>query len=543
MSRRKARQVKARKATPANGQATRSARGGRSTTSGLVDVETPGLQMALGVWQLGQHDQAIDLYRKEIGNKPNNVRAYIMLARAMADAYRLDDLERVLNQLLSLNPSHPGVHHFIGETYALMNLVGPAVKAYERASRLPNVLPGTWMDLAILYERSHRLDEARELIERAERAGLDLPARFLVQARLERREKHPDRAESLLRDLIDRLPADSDWAAQAWSELAALYDQSGAYDQALQSIGRCKQIQLLQHPEKWLASQRVVERFARLSETLTRGDLERWRAQTSGLAERRTAILAGFPRSGTTLLEQVLDAHPELISSEERDLMGKVQFTQWQSMQQRNGPVMAVLDAIPVSRIRAEQERYFRVMERLLGEPIGHRVHLDKNPAYNLFLPVVLRLLPATRVIIALRDPRDVLISCYLRYLPVNPVSQWFLTPLRTAERYAVDMNAWLKLRGILPEPWCQVRYEDSVADLESQARRTLQTLGLPWDPAVMNYRDRLGKQRQVSSPTYEAVKQPIYTRSIGRWKHYQALLEPVLSTLEPFIEAFGYER
>jgi hypothetical protein len=89
--------------------------------------------------------------------------------------------------------------------------------------------------------------------------------------------------------------------------------------------------------------------------------------------------------------------------------------------------------------------------------------------------------------------------------------------------------------------PWCEIRYEDTVADAEKQARRALDTLSLPWDNQVLDYRKRLLETKRVSSPTYAAVAEPIYTRAIGRWKNYEQLLEPAMKTLEPFIREFGY--
>jgi len=151
-----------------------------------------------------------------------------------------------------------------------------------------------------------------------------------------------------------------------------------------------------------------------------------------------------------------------------------------------------------------------------------------------------LRLFPEARVLIALRDPRDTIISCFMQYLPLNPNSVCFLTLERTAERYAIDMGVWRKLREIIASPWLEVRYEDTVASLEKETRRALDFLELPWEPEVLNYRERL-TTKAVGSPTYEAVKEPLYTRAIGRWKNYQKFLEPCLPTLQPFIEAFGY--
>jgi hypothetical protein len=202
--------------------------------------------------------------------------------------------------------------------------------------------------------------------------------------------------------------------------------------------------------------------------------------------------------------------------------------------------VQQILDQLRPDRIVRERRRYLRTMEWMLGEPIGQRLHLDKNPAYNLMIPVFLRLFPEARLLIALRDPRDVIVSCYLRYLPLNPVSVRFLTIERTAERYALDMLGWLKFRDMIAASWCEIRYEDAVADLEKQVHRALETLGLQWDDRVLSYHDRL-RDKPVNSPSYEAVAQPLTTRRVARWRNYEKHLEPVLEILMPFVEAFGY--
>ncbi len=103
-------------------------------------------------------------------------------------------------------------------------------------------------------------------------------------------------------------------------------------------------------------------------------------------------------------------------------------------------------------------------------------------------------------------------------------------------------MSAWLALRPLIEAPWCEIRYEDTVADVAGQARKALATLGLAWDDQVLDYRHRLANTKHVTSPSYEAVAQPIYTRAIGRWKNYERLIEPALETLAPFVSEFGYE-
>jgi Sulfotransferase domain len=131
-------------------------------------------------------------------------------------------------------------------------------------------------------------------------------------------------------------------------------------------------------------------------------------------------------------------------------------------------------------------------------------------------------------------------VSCFMQYLPLNTNSVCFLTLESTAKRYAHDLGAWLKLRDIINGPWLEVRYEQCVLNLEREARRTLEFLGLPWDPRVLQYRERM-QGKAVNSPTYEAVSKPLYTSAIGRWKNYQKYLASCLDILQPCLQAFGY--
>jgi hypothetical protein len=120
-------------------------------------------------------------------------------------------------------------------------------------------------------------------------------------------------------------------------------------------------------------------------------------------------------------------------------------------------------------------------------------------------------------------------------------VSVHFLTLEGTVKKYAKTMRNWLKIRGLLKNPWIEVRYEDTVADIESQARKVLDFLKLPWDESVLEYH-RHAQRKHIHSPTYEAVTKPVYTSSINRWRNYETQLQPYLEMLQPYVEAFGYE-
>jgi hypothetical protein len=147
---------------------------------------------------------------------------------------------------------------------------------------------------------------------------------------------------------------------------------------------------------------------------------------------------------------------------------------------------------------------------------------------------------PDLRAVIALRDPRDVLVSCYFQNLPLNATNANFLSLERLARHYADLMDVWLAVRQWTDLPAIETRYEDLVADVGREGRRVTAFLGLEWHPDQARFHESRG-DRPLYSPTYQDVTRPIYSRSIARWKAYEKYLAPVLPALEPYVRALGY--
>ena len=185
-------------------------------------------------------------------------------------------------------------------------------------------------------------------------------------------------------------------------------------------------------------------------------------------------------------------------------------------------------------------DHYFRYTEAFVGEPIGARLLLDKNPALTMQLPSMGAVLPGLRIVFALRDPRDVVMSCFMQPLFMNSISYNYLDLGDTCRQYACIMDSWLAYRDLTKNAWTEIRYEDLVDDAEGESRRVLDFLGLPWDAKVLEFHRR-ARERFVSSPTYEAVTKKIHRGSVGRWQNYEKFLEPHLEILQPYVEVFGY--
>ncbi|MEM7293786.1 MAG: sulfotransferase, partial [Pseudomonadota bacterium] len=338
----------------------------------------------------------------------------------------------------------------------------------------------------------------------------------------------------------DTAPSGSDPFCEAWAEIAGLCDKDGDYDGAIAAIEKCKSAQMETADREWSQAQQAYARYHQFLQEVNVGHFAALRARAESLEVERVGVLAGFPRTGTTLLEQMLDAHPDLYSVEEIGVFSREINGLARNEKPANTPVLNILNGLNEMRVRQLRYRYREVMGWMSGQAHDNRMMLDKNPASTRMIPLMAAVFPEMRYLIALRDPRDVILSCYLRYMPVNPVSVCFLTLERTANRFGFDMSLWQQIRPMLGDNWCEIRYEDTVADSTRQARRACATLGLEWDDAVVNYREKLDTKR-INSPTYEAVQQPVYSTSVGRWQHYQRHLEPYFDLLGPLMQEMGY--
>jgi len=417
-----------------------------------------------------------------------------------------------------------------------------ARRYFERAIEQPNASPASFVKLAELYERFHFAEEADRLVERALQLDPACALAVLVRARLDRLAGRVEAAEGRIRPLLANSDRDT-WSTRirGWYELGAILDRQGRFDEAMDAFLQAKALILPQAGKYLFAQQTVHVLLKKAEDDISESVLRRWFEFGAALQPpRQLALLCGHPRSGTTLLEQVLDSHPAITSAEETAI-----FFETYLFLKRDLPadtlMLSVLDSATPDSLQQARRSYFRSMESFLGGPQGDRLLIDKNPSLTALVPGVVRVLPETKFLTALRDPRDVCLSCFMQPLPLNQISAVFLSLEGAVEEYTSMMGLWRAMAPRLPNPYLEVRYEDLVEDLQSVSRRVLDFLGVPWDERVMRFHEHAQK-KLVRSPTYQDVTRPVSKGAVGRWRNYQKHLEPYLEKLAPFLKAFGYE-
>lgn len=475
----------------------------------------------------GNFGEALSIYAALVKQFPQGGGEY---GRAAAHTGDFELADRIWGKLRNLEPRNIEILSGLAGEYGKIGLHARSRALFSEAATLEPSNPDVRIKLAWLLARTNSVEEARPAVNRClELDGRDQQALYLA-AHLDRRENKLAGAEQQFRDLLGKSPKLPHVRYGCHSELANVLDRQGRYEEAMVQLEEGKRFARQNFK---LGTERKAfydrhEDEIRLATSLPKNILEEW--ARSFPANARTAVtpvafLSGSARSGTTLLEKVLDAHPGVAACDESLVFKKIQ------------PLIKVTGpAIPAQRLNALRQLYVKSLSTVLGIPANGKILLDKNPSRTIWLPAFLRAFPELRVLIALRDPRDVMISLYFQDHPNTN----YLTFEQLADHYASVMDVWLAVREWTGLTWMETRYEDIVADLEKEGGRVTQFFGLEWHENQSRFFEK-NREKPILSTNYTDVTKPVYTRSVGRWKVYEKFLVPVMPKLEPYCKRFGY--
>ncbi len=493
----------------------------------------------------GRHGPALAGYRDLTKRFPAAAELWFEMGNAAAGELNFDLAGQSYRRAIELAPHNTSLLVLIGQQYQGLRKLDDARACFERAVASDPASVDARISLAVWFEKERRLEDARTAVEAclAEHPRDD-QARYFHAFLLHRQKKNSE-AETVLRDLIKDGPQYPYVKYASRHLLGVVLDELGQYPEAMRWLLEAK-AQVRQLTDVALLEREYDKTDLKRREllaSLTPEMIRHWRQEAPSAANRyQIAFLGGHPRSGTTLLEQILDAHPDVLALDESFAFNQ-EVTSHIPMPPASGDIQArILNALSPARTKELRERYVKsLLREVTGEPAA-RVLLDKNPSPTMSLPAWLRVFPELKVIIALRDPRDVIISCFFLNIMLNATNMNFLSLERTAKHYQDLMDVWLRMRDLGGFDWIETRYEDVVENMETEGRKATEFLGLPWHPDQARYHET-ARRKFLFAPTYHDVTQPVYRRAMGRWERYAEALEPLQSRLAPYCRAFGYAK
>jgi tetratricopeptide (TPR) repeat protein len=525
----------------------RKDKGGHSNPGDLARLQ--GSARDVERWQAGQQHvlagrfaHALAIYNDLVKRFPGIAQLWFELGIAAAGELDFAQAGEALHRAADLAADDAPMLILIGQQFHRLRRLDEARDAFQRAVVADPKSMSARISLADWFERERRWDDAWASIEECLAVHPnDEQARYFRAFLLYRKGRHAE-AETALRQLTKVILHDPNVRVSSRHLLGVVLDELGQYPEAIQWLREAKsQLRQIRDPGPLEREyDKGAQQRKQLVAGLTPAMLERWRGEVPEAAGRKLALLGGHPRSGTTLLEQVLGGHPQVLAFDESEAFVNEIGNQLAPTQTFKPLSAAALDAMDASRLGTFRQRYLKSFLREAPAESNASVLVDKNPSTTSSLHLFLRVFGQLKVIVALRDPRDTIISCYFQNLALTSANVNFLSLERTARHYADMMDIWLRLRDLGGFEWIETRYEDMVGDLESEGRRVTEFLGLTWHPGQAAYHET-ARKKFVFAPTYNDVTKPVYTRAMKRWEHYAEALEPVREQLDMYCKAFGY--
>lgn len=462
------------------------------------------------------------------------------LAATLHQAGSIQAARDALVQAGELLPQDAELFLRLGEIEQQLLNADSAIIATQRALKLSPGHTGIRVRLAAILEHANQLDEAAR---HTQAVLTQLPghvAAATLALRIARRQGDPRAAAERLAAMVDASPNRDASFAAASVELGHALDALGRYDEAFARFSAGKSIWASSPRAKQFPLNVMLDGVRTNVEQARRMPIESWTLPNTDDRRDAPIFFMGFPRSGTTLTERILDAHPRLVGTDEAMLLSKL-FIAARERVGGDDPYTVRLDRLTDAHVIELRAQYRRDAERALGaERVAGRRIIDKLPLNVHRLGLVRRVFPDAKVLFGLRDPRDCCLSCFMQDFEPNAAMVHFCSIKTTAILYDATLEAWTQLRDHLGLDWFETRYEDLVSDMEGSARGLIEFLDEEWTDEVLAFQQRT-PARALSTPSYAAVTQKITTRAVGRWSRYESHLGPMLEILAPWVDRLGY--
>jgi tetratricopeptide (TPR) repeat protein len=494
------------------------------------------------VWEKGRKEEAISAYLSEIGYKPrpsrpqsqanrairnpgsapeqtplDGITLHALMATLLAEMGRFDEAAAAYAFAATFAPQAAATHEAMGKILFHKCDSEGAAENFRRALAVDPKLISSWHYLGVALKTLGKFEEAAACFDRMVEIRPDLAVAYSSLASIDKIDADQADTQRLL-DLLaqPRLSIENRIAVEF--TLGKALDKAGRFDEAFSHYATANSINKQKHAsEGQIYDPKLVDR--EVDAIIDAFTPEFFRTRIGwGEPSEVPVFIVGMPRSGTTLVQQIAASHPQVHGAGElRSIVGLANSfgqTDLKSPALRYDP----------EKIRIAAREHLQRLQAM--DPKALRI-IDKLPDNLYRLGLIKLLFPSARVIFCRRDPRDTCLSCYFQWFAE---SNFFSSDLANCghQHLAMDRLAthW---RHALPLPILGIRYEDLVADLEGQSRRLIEFLGLPWDPACLEFHRT--PSTVLTSSSWQ-VRQPLYQSSVGRWKHYEKHLDPLLKVL-----------
>jgi Flp pilus assembly protein TadD len=475
------------------------------------------VSQALAIARRGDQRAALKALEPAIRKRRDDPKVLELAATLNVQLGNLDVAAKLYKKLAQVRPSSTGALHNLASIYTILGRIDDAVRILKSArERFPDETRIA-ASLAEGLMRRLEYDEAESVL--APHMAADPPDPYVVVAHARlcmRTGRLEDGERAVSSTLVREIPRDAE--VHLRYRHGDILDKLQRYDEAFDAYRQASDLNQATHPWDPSDCTAVVNQVIRAWSPEGVAGLHRASSDSD-----MPVFIVGMPRSGTTLVEQILDRHPDFTGLGE---IASFQFVT-RELRESEGGVPLIADISPLTHTVVERAGA-DILRRWKKLGARTRRASDKTPHNFANLGMMQTLLPGSRVIHCIRDPRDTCLSCYFQQLAAGNNWSYDLDHLVAYYKdYSRLMDHW---RKVLDIPILDVHYEDIVSDIETQTRRMLEFVGLEYNADCVEFHE---SERRTHTASLDQVRQPLYASSVGRWKHYEKHLGP-LAALEP---------
>lgn len=477
-------------------------------------------------------DEALEQFPDDLGCR--QARGLCLLRLEKPEAAR-EDFERVT----TLKPDFAAGFTALGQALEATGSLPAAEARYRRALSLDAANIMAEAGLASVLGRRGDHDEARERALRVLAAEPNYPTAAMVVAEADIALKRLDEAEARMRALTQDARVTDVERSLALSVLGDALDRQGRTAEAFAAYRDSNQLRREHYAPAYAGGQGTLAYAQSLLQWFrqhpARDLLAVLPPEVSDSPAIGHAFLLGFPRSGTTLLEQVLASHPRVVALEERETLQDAV-----SAFMKNPSDLARLGLATEEELVPYRRLYWQRVAEAAVTANG-KVFIDKHPLNGLKLPLIARLFPEARILLALRDPRDVVLSCFRRRFRMSAPYYEMLTLESAAALYDSVMQITHELIDQLQLRVHVVQLERLIERFENEVGSVCTFLEISWSDRMREFASG-ARERGVATASGAQIAKGLNASGVGEWRRYREQLAPVLPTLEKWAARFGYE-
>ena len=485
--------------------------------------------------KMNRYEEALEKLNKAILLNSKYYEAIYNKGNLLAEQGQNDQAIKCYKNSIQINPNYYDAYNNLGTAEMKSDNDLAAARSFNKAIEIQPKFIDAYSNLCHLYEQTNNLDKFAKILEKTKIVKIDQDdeIRFRFAQFYARKNKYNKTIE-LLKN-INNSNISKTIKIQKYTLLAKTFDKLKEYREGFKNFKKVNHLVKNENVEtKNYNPENYQYEIKQLIDSFSKSGKIHWSTNKDNKNHLTPVFLIGFPRSGTTLLDNILGSHPDIVTVEEKPMIANMKLKLKNIATYEN---LSTLENFEVNELR---NVYFNELNRHVSCNFKEKVFIDKLPLNIVDIGLIKRVFPKAKFILSIRHPCDCVLSCFMQTFKINDAMANFLNLKDSANLYHQTMKLFEIYDEKLSLNYHIIKYEDLIIDLKKTTSSLLKSINLDWNDNLKNYQ-KTALSKRIKTPSYNQVTEKLYTRAKGRWENYKSEMKDVLPVLEYWIEKWRY--